>query len=256
MSQPLNLIQSAGSGTRLADWQASQCLAEVPPISLDELLPAGSRLAVVAPHPDDEVLGCGGLLAQLAERNVPVGLIAVTDGEASHPGSRVWPGHLLRRERIRESQKALSRLGFDRHAVEWTRLGFADSGVAQEEFLLVERLAKLLSGYTHVISTWQQDGHCDHETVGRATARAARASQVRLYEMPIWAWHWATPNDPRIPWHRARKLPLAGSALVRKQAAIREHRSQLAADPSTGAAPVLSETTLARLAQAHEVFFL
>lgn len=256
MNPALNLIQAAGSGTSASEWQTSRYLADVPSISLHELLPPGSRLAVVAPHPDDEVLGCGGLLASLAQCDVSVGMIAVTDGEASHPGSRAWPGHLLRRQRIRESQQALSRLGFARQTVEWTRLGFADSKVGQEEFLLVERLTQLLADYTHVISTWQLDGHGDHETVGRATEVAAAASLTRLYEMPIWAWHWAAPDDVRIPWERARKLPLESTALTRKQAAIREHRSQLQPDPSTGAAPILGETTLARLAQPYEVFFL
>ena len=42
------------------------------------------RLVVVAPHPDDEVLACGGLLAMRAAQAGKVLIVAVTDGEASH----------------------------------------------------------------------------------------------------------------------------------------------------------------------------
>lgn len=256
MKPALNLIQQAGAGTAASAWQTSPSLAAVPTIELHELLPRGSRLAVVAPHPDDEVLGCGGLLATLTRCDVAVDLIAVTDGEASHPGSAHWPVERLREARIRESQLALSRLGLARAAGRWTRLRCADSQVAEAEDRLAERLTALLASYTHVISTWQLDGHGDHEAVGRATALAAAASLTRHYEMPIWAWHWAAPDDPRLPWQRARKLALDQDALARKQAAIAAHRSQLLADPSTGAAPILGAATLARFAQPYEVFFL
>lgn len=55
-----NLI--VGSGTALAHWRQSERLANLPSIELAHLLPHGSRAVIVAPHPDDEVLGSGGLL--------------------------------------------------------------------------------------------------------------------------------------------------------------------------------------------------
>jgi len=58
-------------------------------------LPAASLRAwpsvvVVAAHPDDEVLGAGGTMALLAAGDARLRLIAVTDGEASHPGRSSW----------------------------------------------------------------------------------------------------------------------------------------------------------------------
>lgn len=41
-----------------------------------------SRVVVFAPHPDDEVFGCGGALADLRERGARVDVILVTDGAA------------------------------------------------------------------------------------------------------------------------------------------------------------------------------
>ncbi|WP_262895303.1 PIG-L family deacetylase [Hymenobacter lapidiphilus] len=46
---------------------------------------------VIAPHPDDESLGCGGLLALLARANVPVWCVLMSDGTMSHPNSAKFP---------------------------------------------------------------------------------------------------------------------------------------------------------------------
>lgn len=78
MSQdPDQLIQ--GAGTSLAQWQASRALHAVPSLPRELILPMGRRLVVVAPHPDDEVLMCGGLLASLASDSPCLLLISVTD---------------------------------------------------------------------------------------------------------------------------------------------------------------------------------
>jgi hypothetical protein len=40
------------------------------------------RLLIVAPHPDDEVLGCGGLMATAAAQGIPVRVVYLTSGDA------------------------------------------------------------------------------------------------------------------------------------------------------------------------------
>ncbi|NER66784.1 PIG-L family deacetylase, partial [Pseudomonas sp. MAFF212427] len=75
-----------------------------------------------------------------------------------------------------------------------------------------------------------------------------------LIEVPIWAWHWACPHDPRLPWHRARKFILSPEQLASKRSAIAAHVSQLETDGER--APVLNETTLQRLLQPFELVFL
>ena len=74
---------------------------------------AGRRVVVLAAHPDDEVLGVGGLLRR-ADRRLAAEIVAVwaTDGEASHPGStsldRSPSWRALRRA---ESRRRAARLG-------------------------------------------------------------------------------------------------------------------------------------------------
>src|SRR5687768_8056870 len=61
---------------------------------------------VVAPHPDDESLGCGGALALLGRAGLPVWLLFVSDGAGSHPGSRRYPAPALRVLRESEARAA------------------------------------------------------------------------------------------------------------------------------------------------------
>ncbi|MBV6822092.1 PIG-L deacetylase family protein [Pseudomonas sp. PD9R] len=247
-----NLIQ--GPGTTLAEWQSSRSLAGVPTITHRQLVPEGQRLVVVAPHPDDEVLGCAGLLAGMKGREADVLMIAVTDGEGSHPGSRQWTASRLRRQRPSESALALERLGLDVSALNWQRLRLPDSGVEAQEAALFERLLALLRPNDRVVCTWQSDGHCDHEATGRATARAASTNNACLIEVPVWAWHWARPDDPRVPWASAHKLLLDSQVLASKRYAIAAHISQVSADGQHAA--VLSPDTLERLLQPFELVFL
>jgi len=61
-----------GQGTPLHHWQASPKMADLPSISVEQLVPAGHRAVIIAPHPDDEVLGCGGLMQGLAALGRPI----------------------------------------------------------------------------------------------------------------------------------------------------------------------------------------
>ncbi|MNH31395.1 hypothetical protein D3C79_917550 [compost metagenome] len=89
--------------------------------------------------------------------------------------------------------------------------------------------------------------------MGRACARACETVGARLIEVPVRAWHWARPSDPRLPWQRAHKLFLDRAVLALKQQAIAAHTSQLQADEQTP--PVLDREALARLQQPFELVF-
>ena len=72
-------------GTDERTWAAWPWLSTLPGAGRTGL--AGVRSAViVAAHPDDEVLGAGGLISMLAASCARLRLVAVTDGERSHRG--------------------------------------------------------------------------------------------------------------------------------------------------------------------------
>lgn len=245
-----------GQGTPLNHWQTSSRLAELPYVNVAQLVPEGHRAVIIAPHPDDEVLGSGGLLQGLAALERPIQLISVTDGSASHPGSKQWPVARLSVVRPQESAHALHRLGVPLHSLKWLRGGFADSKVAEREAQLCAFIQRHLSPNDVVFATWREDGHCDHEAVGRASAKAAQAVGATLYELPVWTWHWATAEDNLVPWHRARKIRLTPEEVARKRHAIHAFASQLEGDSEIGLPPVLAPYVVERLLQPFEVVFV
>lgn len=236
------------SGTDEAEWESCPTLAGLPLLRLPRL----RRAVVVAPHPDDEVLGVGGILRMLASVGWSVELVAVTDGEGSHPGSdRMFAGE-LRGLRPNESREAIKHLGLALTAEH--RLELPDGDVASHHGPLVRRLTALLSLETLVLATWRNDGHPDHEAVGRASAEAARVVGARMVEYPVWMWNWASPGDLRVPWRRARVFPLDCEARAAKARAIGAFRSQLVSHgPSPADGPVLPTALLAHFARPFEV---
>lgn len=213
-----------------------------------ELQDAPSRVVVVAPHPDDEVLGVGGLLALLAELGTRVELVAVTDGEASNPGGSVSPQELsvLRRA---ETAAALDRLGV---AARVRHLGLPDGGAADLERPVLAAL-RLQPG-DWLLAPWSRDGHPDHEAVGRACESAAARDGARLLAFPVWAWHWGGPAD--LPWDRAVRVDLPPHVRAAKAAGIAEFATQIAPlGPLPEDAPVLPPYVLARFARPCEVVF-
>lgn len=217
-----------------------------PPLQLGEC----GRLVVVAPHPDDETLGVGGTIAQLAASGVGVQVVSVSDGGAARPDASVTERFRLEGIRRSELLSAANVLGVDRPL----SLGLPDGQLAEHEDHLSGLLTEILDDAgpgTWCAATWRGDGHPDHEAVGRAAARAAARTGVTLLEYPVWMWHWATPGDPDVPWERAHSVPLAPWAVQRKDQAAQCFRSQFDA----GAEAVLPPFVWERLIAVGEILF-
>src|SRR5712664_4820854 len=90
-------------------------------------LPAlGARLLVLAPHPDDEVLGAAGMIDAAVRCGADVRVVVATGGEAGP--DRLRAGSALPRERRDETRHALADLGVGAAAI--TFLGYADGSLA------------------------------------------------------------------------------------------------------------------------------
>ncbi|MEU9361236.1 PIG-L family deacetylase [Streptomyces sp. NPDC048301] len=150
----------------------------------------------------------------------------MTDGEASHPGSRQMPPPVLARRRREELSEALDLLGVDRHRRH--RLGLPDTEVAMHEPALAQWIGELLrtSGATLCVGPWRGDLHADHEAVGRAGRTAA--GRIVFWQYPVWMWHWAVPGSPQVPWQLCRRLSLAPAELALKKSALRRFGTQIA----------------------------
>jgi LmbE family N-acetylglucosaminyl deacetylase len=238
-------------GTPEALWRCSGWIEGL----LEWDVPSVASAVVVAPHPDDETLGLGGLLQMLSARGAAVEVVAVTDGEASHAGSTRVTRAELAAWRADERDLALSRLGLAGGAV--VRLRLADGQVAGSVDRLAELIASRLQPGTLCLAPWCHDGHPDHDASGLAAATAAAASGALLVEYPVWAWHWATPDGGELPAGRARRIPLTAGQVAQKSWAIEAFQSQLTAigtAPEDG--PILPAPILQRFQRDHEVVWV
>jgi len=239
-ARPPNPIDAPGSSEALwSDW--------IPSLRSEVLdVTAWTSAVILAAHPDDEVLGAGGIVCLLAAAGARLRLIAVSDGEASHPGCRDV-GALTRR-RAQERVAALRKLGAA--DAEVIRLGLPDTGLAGREDELASAVRDLAGGFAACLAPWEGDVHADHEAVGRA----ARQAGSPCYHYPVWMWHWAHPADPRVPWRRAVRVPLSPAVADRKAAAISCFGSQL--EPRTDEAePVLPAGFVSHFTRDYELLF-
>ena len=224
------------NGTRHAAAQLAALCAQAHTLDAHALRESGATL-VFAPHPDDESLGCGGLLALRAARGAAVWPVLVSDGSASHPGSQAFDADARRSVRDDEWLHALACLGVDASRAE--RLGCADGDVPAEagdaRFAeVVERCRDLLARIAPalVVVPWRRDPHPDH----RATHAIVLAALARLphgqaaprcLEYMVWSAERAQVEDlPRRGEAIVWRLDIA-EVVAQKRDAIAAHRSQL-----------------------------
>ena len=206
---------------------------------------ASRSCIVYAPHPDDETLGCGGLIARKRDEGTSVRVVVASTGAASHvTGSDLD----LAKVRACELQEACRILGVDPHEIE--QLGLPDGELARYEDDLVDRIAEEIDRCRpdDVLVTSPRDWHPDHQALGRAVRRAVARTRwaPRLLEYPIWWWvdgpwrrresrgRWsfgASYAADTVTAFSGPSVHLVETApyLATKQRAIAAHRSQLQA---------------------------
>lgn len=205
-------------------WAMASCkqLELIPAIEFDTLLRPSQRAVILATHPFDEVLACGGLLQILSLRGHALQLISVTDEpyrlNIGEEGRCV--AHAL------ENSDSLRRLGIPPLQMKWVRGRFLPDGLVSGQGGLEDFLLRYLRPNDVVFAPWRHDGDAEREAVGQGAHAACEALGARLVEMPIQAWHWASGKDGNLPWRQTRKLVLDHPTLARKRHAIKSQTAQ------------------------------
>jgi LmbE family N-acetylglucosaminyl deacetylase len=208
---------------------------------------------IVAPHQDDEAIGCGGLIALKREKNVPVYIVFLTNGSnAPRPGTGITSADLVALRRT-EANRAGEALGVDPSCISF--LNWPDSTLDNltdaEALRLVDQLSALLQSHLirEVFVTHRRDCHSDHEAAYRLTRLAVLQSglDIDLYQYSIWML-WSAPLFLRL---RSRQLAGARRLGIRevrrkKQCAIQAHHSQCL---------TLPHGFLNRFRGSYEIFF-
>ena len=211
--------------------RAPEVLAEMAALPFADLaaITGPGAILVLAPHADDESLGCGGLIAQACAAGHSVFVAVLTDGTKSHPNSVSYPAPRLRALREAETARAVEALGLPPGRLMF--LGYPDTAAPRRGRALREageRLAGIMraQGIGAIFASWRHDPHADHVSAHRIAALAARATGARHLSYAVWGW---TLLDgiwlERTP-VRGFRLDITTSLPV-KRAAIACHRSQM-----------------------------
>ena len=204
-----------------------QRIAALPVGDLAEVT-GGHPVLILAPHPDDESLGCGGLIAEACWRGAPPVVAVLTDGSASHPGSRAYPPFRLRELRRQETLAAADALGLPVGRVHFLDL---PDGAAPREGVAMEAAAARLAELARakdagaILASWEHDPHPDHLAAHVIARRAAQLAGARLVSYLVWGW--ALPPAAWLPATRISGLRLdIATHLPVKRRAIAAHASQ------------------------------
>jgi LmbE family N-acetylglucosaminyl deacetylase len=209
------------AGAFHAAWRA------LPVGGLDEIIGGGTCL-ILAPHPDDESLGCGGLIARCVSVGRTPLVVILTDGAGSH-NSPAYPADRLRELRAQEALSAVTSLGLPPQRLKF--LGERDTAAPHSGPAFDAVVGKLLAmvrqetSCTAILAPWLHDPHCDHEAASLVAGAVAETAKIRHLAYPVWGWTLDTdtvvPGSPGLGWrlHIDTVRPV-------KQKAIHAHRSQ------------------------------
>lgn len=151
-------------------------------------LPPADRVLILAPHPDDESLGCGGTIAHYTHRRARTKLIVISDGAALAEQGRT-DGNLVE-ERGRETTTAAQVLGIQQIEA----LGFPDGQLRHhtEEICAVLRARIAAFEPELIFCPSPISSHPDHVTVGRLMLQLLR-------EMTGWSLVFYEIHGPLRP---------------------------------------------------------
>lgn len=206
-----------------------QDLLEAPLLNIEGLYRDLGKVLVVAPHPDDESLACGGLIALLQSQKQKVWVLFMTNGEASHSNSKSFPPRILGEIRKNEAINACKILGLPED-----HIFFMDAGdgclpeVVKKDKSISEKIKKLidLKKPDSILTPWRRDHHSDHIATTQLVKIAATKKQILIVEYPVWLWKKGSAydwpkNDEILPY----RLSIDSVSAVKRKA-IFKHQSQ------------------------------
>jgi LmbE family N-acetylglucosaminyl deacetylase len=156
---------------------------------------------VLAPHPDDETIGCGAAIMRKIDRGTEVWVVVVTDGRLGVSGTDVPPG-LVAERREAECREACRRLGVpDDHVVTLDVPDLSIGDRAEQVETAIRELNRMFKP-EEVMSPFRIDNNPDHRALGVIVDSLRRdefrAAHVLAY--PVWLWNrwaWTAPSLPK-----------------------------------------------------------
>ena len=171
--------------------------------------PEPQRILLMVPHVDDEIIGCGGLLVSLREKNCRVKCLYLTDGASSY-NPQLGREELARR-RMEEGRRVAASLGLE--PPEFLGLEDGKLSPARETVTMVrEELQKFRPEVVFLPSLLE--GHRDH-TVTAGLGLSALQEEGYEADFPLYLY---AVSSPLTPFAANRYLPLQKELLLKEEA--------------------------------------
>lgn len=209
----------------------TSCVRRLTLIGIDQsAIPVSAlgSILIAAPHPDDETLGCGGLVAHCSSAGNAITVLAMTSGGASHPGDDAWRDELCAIREC-EQREALRVLGLVKPDI--VRLGLSDGKVDRLKGEIRKRVVKKIQNIIRARRIGSlfvpaiDDCHSDHQETAKLFAEAVRGLELEyFFNYQIW------PPEIRPSQVRNNEIGFTldiSDVLTLKRRAIQKHYSQL-----------------------------
>lgn len=198
-----------------------------------EIAPKG-KVLIVAPHPDDEVIGCGGFIARLVAEGKTPHVVVMTGGEGSH-GADGGDKAAIVKARRGLTRNALSILGLPESNLH--ELDFADGGISADsgQMARLKELIASISPDTVLVPHWGE-GWPDHVNTAKIVKELVSGS-VEVWEYCVWMWYYNVWRG--LDWANAASLRLSPAEQALKVKAVDAYIRPLAPDgkPWSGVLP-------------------
>jgi LmbE family N-acetylglucosaminyl deacetylase len=217
------------------------------PVPEEKLLRGFRTLTVLAPHPDDEIFGCFGLIRCAQRLGLSVEVHIVTDGERCFGALPDDEEVALRAARQQESIQAAALLGYPPP----TFWGLGDSQLMEQPALIERALQNHCRADALCVAPWWNDGHPDHEMVAHGLRQVSAAGQSLFY--PVWALIDRARRTQFFAQQGVAAITLAPAerALKRRTAAL--FQTQFSRD-ATPAGAIIRDEFLAEFTTEHEYY--
>jgi LmbE family N-acetylglucosaminyl deacetylase len=196
-----------------------------------------ANILLICPHPDDEILGLGGLIIKMLDRGSKIHIIYLTDGEGSNADPDLEE---IKRQRILLSNNVCSKLGIFDSAI--LRLHIHDgaiphaseAGFDEAVNLIKEIIDKIKPDavfVTHPHDFWP----FDHVASAQITKEAVLKSYIRPQLWFFWVWAWFNVRPWKLlrsKFHNLQKVDISDQ-LIRKRELINVYLDEV----STGHKP-------------------
>lgn len=166
----------------------------------------GDKILIIAPHPDDECIGTGGLLTLYPEL---CDVIVLTDGRQGQKNMEPEAVKEIRKREFEDEMKYA-------RVHSYRMLGYEDGTLLQH----VDCLKDIdFSGYTKIFIPWGNDNHPDH--TGAYLAATGRMKQQHITNVEVYQY------EVHVPFHDVTHMLDITSGIDHKLKLIQFHNSQV-----------------------------